>query len=113
MHFSLLFASSILAQNSQPSDGLGIALENSKNFCLIVSPKGSDIAQSEREAKAACYGSPQNAKPGFDIPQSMIVSAHFVKTKHYSQVTGILDGSKFGYKSNDQGILVLISRDSV
>jgi hypothetical protein len=101
----LLVFSCVLAQNPNPSPGLGIALENSKNFCLIVSPRGSDIAAAEREAKSACYGNPKGALPGFEIPDNFIVSAHVYETPHYTDVTGMVNGAAYGYKDGDQGLL--------
>lgn len=106
MIFQVLLSAAGIAygQNSNPSPGLAIALENSKSFCLIASPFGSqNIAGMEKAAKSTCFGNPSGAMPGMKMKDGLIQSAHVVKTPHYIQVTGQLNGVAGGYNPADEG----------
>ncbi|GJJ72684.1 hypothetical protein EMPS_05042 [Entomortierella parvispora] len=80
-------------------------IKSSTDFCLWL-PKmfGGDIAANEDSAVAFCTKS--NIIPSARIlPGGFIKSAHFVQntTAGWVQVTGRLDRSKYGLKSNDGG----------
>ena len=92
------------AQNSNPDAGFGLALDNSKSFCLIIPHDfGNDIAADDANGVAACWGNPKGALPTKELPNGLITSAHFVKTSAYSQVTGKYNPAAYGLNPNDQG----------
>ena len=95
---------SVKAQNSNPSAGLGIAIDNSKSFCLIIPPNaGDNIADKEPDGIAACLGNPAGALPTKPMPDGLIQSAHYLKTDDYVQVTGKINPSAYKLNPNDDG----------
>ncbi|KAF9968724.1 hypothetical protein BGZ70_009646 [Mortierella alpina] len=79
---------------------------NQTDFCIFLPPKyGGGIAENEDRAVAFCTKSGLPGANAQDLPAGFIQSAHFVSNtaKGYVQVTGRMDGSKYGLSKKDGG----------
>ncbi len=80
-----------------------LAVNSASKFCSFLPPKpGQDIASSEESAIAFCTD-PTLAPGAKKFPAGFIVSAHFVRTSTYVQVTGRIDRTKYKLKASDGG----------
>ncbi|KAF9911466.1 hypothetical protein BX616_010583 [Lobosporangium transversale] len=82
------------------------ALVDKDNFCMFLPPiYGGEIAVHEDDAVAFCTKPIAAAKGAGLLPPGFIKSAHFVRNtqSQWVQVTGRMDGSKYGLKKNDGG----------
>lgn len=79
---------------------------DSSNFCILLPPVGSadvNIADTETYATVRCMGSTPEATGAGTLPSGFILSAHYVSTSAYVQVTGQIDPSKAGLNVTDDG----------
>jgi hypothetical protein len=108
--------------------GLGIGIESSTSFCLIIPVQpgnGIDtnyIAATELTGVSACTSSVPvgkyyeiglmliyfiGAKPTKQLPDGLIISAHHISNEFYSQVTGRYNPSAYGLSPQDYGMAFL------
>ncbi|KAF9430216.1 hypothetical protein BGZ76_000914, partial [Entomortierella beljakovae] len=77
------------------------------SFCTMLSPFGSqEVAPDEACANSYCFGgSYTNTSTHLVGPKDLILSVNYVenKTAQYTQITGCMDGSKWGFNPIDQG----------
>lgn len=79
---------------------------NQSDFCIFLPPmRGGGIAENEDKAVAFCTKPNLPGANAQTLPAGFIQTAHFVSNtaKGYVQVTGRMDGSKYGLKKNDGG----------
>ena len=108
MHYStvfILFAVFIMA-NALPLQrrigDINILVHSSSQFCSYLPPNpGQEIAQAEGSAVPFCTDAQASGTRQF--PSGFIASAHYKETPTYTQVTGRIDGSKYGLSSSDGG----------
>ncbi|KAF9566181.1 hypothetical protein EC968_003834 [Mortierella alpina] len=80
------------------------AIISQSDFCLFLPPMyGGNIAANEDRAVAFCTKPLATAPKAGILPRGFIKSAHFVKGKDYVQVTGRMDGKKYGLSKKDGG----------
>ncbi|GAA5901960.1 hypothetical protein JCM8208_006649 [Rhodotorula glutinis] len=71
------------------------------DFCLWAPPTpGGTVGDTEEIEVAWCTASGHGARV---MPQGTIKSAHFLKTPHYTQVTGTGDFTKINIQAGDDG----------
>ncbi|KAF9968725.1 hypothetical protein BGZ70_009647 [Mortierella alpina] len=109
---SLLVSSLVLAVLSATSAApkqvkgqTGVIISQS-DFCLFLPPMyGGGISENEDRAVAFCTKPLTNAPKAGVLPRGFIKTAHFVenKAKGYVQVTGRMDGRKYGLSKKDGG----------
>ncbi|KAF9392488.1 hypothetical protein CPB97_001131 [Podila verticillata] len=115
---SLLFAT-LLAVASTASAGKAVkpakpakvtgqigTIKNGKDFCLFLPPMyGGDIAANEDRAVAFCTKAMPEAPNAGILPAGFIKSANFVTNTQagWVQITGKMDGSKYGLSKKDGG----------
>ncbi|GAB5586922.1 hypothetical protein Unana1_01822 [Umbelopsis nana] len=79
---------------------------NSNTLCFFLPPSyGGNIADSEKTAKAFCDSS-SDAPGATQFPSGFIQSSHFKSgtgSGAYVQYTGLIDPSKYGLSSSDEG----------
>ncbi|KAF9198878.1 hypothetical protein BGZ49_000182 [Haplosporangium sp. Z 27] len=109
-----LFVSTVLvtllsvaaAGKSKAVKGQTGAIINEKDFCLFLPPMyGGGISENEDKAVAFC------TKPIATAPNAGLLPAGFIKTAHllrnsqkqWVQVTGRMDGKKYGLSKKDGG----------
>ncbi|GAB5591576.1 hypothetical protein Unana1_06476 [Umbelopsis nana] len=88
------------------ASGQTVQVIDSKDFCFFLPPPGSsdmNISDNEGDAVAYCMGSTPQAPNANTFADGFILSAHFVSTSDYVQVTGQIDPSKANLNANDQG----------
>ncbi|KAG0340795.1 hypothetical protein BG000_011080 [Podila horticola] len=81
-------------------------IKNGKEFCLFLPPMyGGDIAANEDRAVAFCTKAMPEAPKAGVLPAGFIKSANFVRNTQagWVQVTGRMDGSKYGLSPKDGG----------
>ncbi|KAI9306052.1 hypothetical protein BJ944DRAFT_160607 [Cunninghamella echinulata] len=83
-------------------------LTDANNFCVYLPPpnsKNRNIADTEWEAEPFCLGSTPTAlkAKANPMPEGFILSAHFVATDDYIQVTGQIDPAKANLNVTDEG----------
>lgn len=79
---------------------------DSSNFCIFLPPVGSadvNIADTETYATVRCMGNTPEATGAGTLPSGFILSAHYVSTSAYVQITGQIDPSKAGLNVTDDG----------
>ncbi|KAI8583560.1 hypothetical protein K450DRAFT_221725 [Umbelopsis ramanniana AG] len=79
---------------------------DSSNFCIFLPPVGSadvNIADTETYATVRCVGDAPKATGAGTLPSGFILSAHYVSTSAYVQITGQIDPSKAGLNVTDDG----------
>jgi len=79
---------------------------DSTNFCVFLPPAGAtdvNISDTEGSATAYCMGSTPQATGAGKLPSGFILSAHYVSTSAYVQITGQIDPSKAGLNPADDG----------
>ncbi|KAH8554180.1 hypothetical protein BGW37DRAFT_483729 [Umbelopsis sp. PMI_123] len=79
---------------------------DSSNFCIFLPPVGSadvNIADTETYATVRCMGSTPQAIGAGTLPSGFILSAHYVETSAYVQITGQIDPAKAGLNVSDDG----------
>ncbi|KAG2180642.1 hypothetical protein INT44_003649 [Umbelopsis vinacea] len=79
---------------------------DSSNFCILLPPVGSadvNIADTETYATVRCVGKTPEATGAGVLPDGFILSAHYVSTSAYVQITGQIDPSKAGLNVTDDG----------
>ncbi|CAO3677330.1 unnamed protein product [Umbelopsis ramanniana] len=93
-------------QSVVAGSGQTVQVVDSKDFCFFLPPPGSsdmNISDNEGDAVAYCMGSTPKATGANTFPSGFILSAHFVSTSDYVQVTGQIDPSKAGLNPSDDG----------
>ncbi|GAA5875705.1 hypothetical protein JCM8547_007045 [Rhodosporidiobolus lusitaniae] len=71
------------------------------DFCLWAPPTaGGEIGAQEEVVVAWCTASGHGARV---MPEGTIHSAHYLKTPHYTQITGTGDFTKINVKAGDEG----------
>lgn len=87
--------------SSQDSNCQTLYVNSLNDFCLWAPPSGQqEIGSSEEYEVAWC------TKPGHgtrQIPAGALISAHFLSTPHYVQITGYIDGPALNIKRPDGG----------
>ncbi|KAI9313070.1 hypothetical protein BX666DRAFT_1837968, partial [Dichotomocladium elegans] len=87
-------------------DTITIQLKDANNFCTFLPPASSEnrnIADTEYIAEAFCMGSTPEAHAAGSLPSGFILSAHYVATDDYVQVTGQIDPVKMNLNLTDEG----------
>ncbi|KAF9921221.1 hypothetical protein FBU30_008787 [Linnemannia zychae] len=82
------------------------ALISTDEYCIFLPPKyGGDIAESEDSAIAFCNKDIATAPKAKILPPGFIKSIHITRNtqKGWVQITGKIDRTKYGLKSNDGG----------
>ncbi|KAF9286402.1 hypothetical protein BGZ68_002929 [Mortierella alpina] len=80
------------------------AIISKDDFCLFLPPMyGGNIAANEDRAVAFCTKPLASAPKAGILPRGFIQSANFVKTKNWVQVTGRMNGKKYGLSKKDGG----------
>lgn len=82
------------------------AIQDEKNFCTMFPPKSvSEVAPSEACATSVCFGNPsaKDTKNNERFKDGVILSAHYVKTVNYTQVTGCMNGALWDLNPSDDG----------
>ncbi|CEG70610.1 hypothetical protein CU097_004458 [Rhizopus azygosporus] len=70
-------------------------------FCsFLPGTPGQDVATTEKQGKPFCTNS---SLGGYTFPSGLILTAHYLKTDSYSQVTGTFDPSVYNLSSTDNG----------
>ncbi|EGF99813.1 uncharacterized protein MELLADRAFT_94094 [Melampsora larici-populina 98AG31] len=87
--------------SSQDSNCQTLYVNSLNDFCLWAPPSGQqEVGNSEEYEVAWC------TKPGRgtrQIPAGALISAHFLSTPHYVQITGFIDGPALNIKKKDDG----------
>ncbi|EGG09751.1 uncharacterized protein MELLADRAFT_34304 [Melampsora larici-populina 98AG31] len=87
--------------SSQDSNCQTLYVNSLNDFCLWAPPSGQqEIGDSEEYEVAWC------TKPGRgtrQIPAGALISAHFLSTPHYVQITGYIDGPALDIKRPNDG----------
>lgn len=81
-------------------------IKNGKDFCLFLPPVyGGNIAENEDRAVAFCTKAMPEAPKAGILPAGFIKTANFVTNTQagWVQITGKMDGSKYGLSKNDGG----------
>ncbi|KAF9943120.1 hypothetical protein KVV02_001394 [Mortierella alpina] len=102
---TILSVTSAAPKQQQVKGQIGTII-NKDDFCLFLPPMyGGGIAENEDRAVAFCTKPLANAPKAGILPRGFIKTAHFVenKAKGYVQVTGRMDGKKYGLSKNDGG----------
>ncbi|CAM0142698.1 hypothetical protein VKS41_002742 [Umbelopsis sp. WA50703] len=92
--------------NVAAASGKIVQVVDSKDFCFFLPPPGSSdmlISDNEGDAVSYCMGSTPKATDSNTFPDGFILSAHFVSTSDYVQVTGQIDPSKANLVASDEG----------
>ncbi|KAI8063932.1 hypothetical protein BC940DRAFT_306728 [Gongronella butleri] len=79
---------------------------DANNFCVFLPPPDSanrNIADTEWNAQTYCLGNAPNAKGANKLADGFILSAHYVATNTYVQVTGQIDPVKAKLNATDEG----------
>jgi hypothetical protein len=79
---------------------------DSTNFCVFLPAEGAtdvNISDNEGSATAYCMGSTPGATGAGKLPSGFILSAHYVSTSAYVQITGQINPSKAGLNVTDDG----------
>lgn len=79
---------------------------DANNFCVFLPPEDSanrNIADTEWEGQAFCLGNAPKATNAGKLKDGFILSAHYVATDKYVQVTGQMDPSKARLNASDEG----------
>ncbi|ORX47018.1 hypothetical protein DM01DRAFT_1339326 [Hesseltinella vesiculosa] len=83
--------------------GYTIHLNSDTAFCSFMPPKpGDDVGGTENQGIPMC-SSASLSSSGKVFPTGFIVTAHYVKTSTYVQVTGRMNRSKYSLKATDGG----------
>lgn len=93
-------------QSVVAGSGTTVQVVDSKDFCFFLPPPGSsdmNISDNEGDAVAYCMGNTPKATGANTFPSGFILSAHFVSTSDYVQVTGQIDPSKANLNPSDEG----------
>ncbi|KAH8556391.1 hypothetical protein BGW37DRAFT_472330 [Umbelopsis sp. PMI_123] len=93
-------------QSVMAGSGQIVQVVDSSDFCFFLPPPGSsdmNISDNEGDAVAYCMGNTPKAVGANTFPSGFILSAHFVSTSDYVQVTGQIDPSKANLVPTDQG----------
>lgn len=104
---------SVTSAAKAPPAGQITAIESEEKFCLMLPPKpNSGIAEHENNAVAFCTSKDvKGATNAQVLPRGFIKTAHFVqkfqdtekKEKKWVQVTGKMNGKKYGLSKLDGG----------
>src|SRR4051794_23490976 len=88
-----------------PKSGRIATVESEQVFCSFLPSKFGEknIGESEDTAIAFCTQESPNAEGATIFPAGFIKTAHFKATDNFVQVTGTMDGSKYGLDPNDGG----------
>ncbi|KAF8932257.1 hypothetical protein EDD21DRAFT_343878 [Dissophora ornata] len=82
-------------------------IKSEKEFCLFLPPMfGGDIAANEDRAVAFCTKANMTGAPKAGVlPTGFIKSAHLTRNsqRNWVQITGRMDGKKYGLKKSDGG----------
>jgi hypothetical protein len=79
---------------------------DSTDFCLFMPQPGQEdmnISDSESSATVYCLGTAPKATGAGTLPSGFILSAHFVSTSDYVQVTGQINPAAAGLNVSDDG----------
>ncbi|CAO3686196.1 hypothetical protein CU097_005125 [Rhizopus azygosporus] len=79
---------------------------DANNFCVFLPPEDSvdrNIADTEWEGQAFCLGNAPKATNAGKLKDGFILSAHYVATDKYVQVTGQMDPTKARLNTSDEG----------
>ncbi|OAD70838.1 hypothetical protein PHYBLDRAFT_102846, partial [Phycomyces blakesleeanus NRRL 1555(-)] len=79
---------------------------DASNFCLFMPPADSvnrNIADTEWNAEAFCIGKAPKATNAGKLNDNFILSAHYLATDEYVQVTGQIDPIKGNLNVTDDG----------
>lgn len=88
------------------ASGKIVQIVDATDFCVFLPPNDAtdrNISDSESDADAFCMGNTPLATGADKLPSGFILSAHYVKTDNYVQVTGQIDPSKANLLSTDDG----------
>lgn len=103
---SVALIASMFTREVQAGGGQIIQLVDSTNFCTFLPPAGSTdriISNTEWNAQAYCMGNTPEATNANKLPDGFILSAHYVATDDYVQITGQIDPSKAQLDPSDDG----------
>jgi hypothetical protein len=77
-------------------------IKDQTQFCTMLPGYGvTPVAPNEGCASVYCYGAPSSLGP--PMPKGYILSANYLKTTNYTQVTGCIDSSVWGQNPMDEG----------
>ncbi|KAG1444453.1 hypothetical protein G6F56_010291 [Rhizopus delemar] len=88
------------------ASGQIIQIVDESSFCTFLPPKDEtdrNISDSETEANAFCIGSTPLALGAEKLSSGFILSAHYVKTDNYVQITGLMNPALENLISTDEG----------
>ncbi|CAO3693933.1 unnamed protein product [Rhizopus stolonifer] len=88
------------------ASGQIIQIVDESSFCTFLPPKDEtdrNISDSETEANAFCIGSTPLALGAEKLSPGFILSAHYVKTDNYVQITGLMNPALENLIGTDEG----------
>ncbi|KAI8970455.1 hypothetical protein BDF20DRAFT_797655, partial [Mycotypha africana] len=88
------------------ASGMIAQVKDATDFCVFLPPKDSTdriISNTEWNANAFCMGDTPLAVGADKMPDGFILSAHYVKTDLYVQITGQMDYTKANLVGTDEG----------
>lgn len=81
--------------------GVEISVNSEADFCSYLPPgPGQSVSETETNASPFCSTARDYASA---FPPGFIVSAHFLRTETYCQITGRIDHTKYDIKTEDGG----------
>ncbi|ORX57547.1 hypothetical protein DM01DRAFT_1344376 [Hesseltinella vesiculosa] len=86
--------------------GIVAQVADANDFCMFLPPPGvtgMPISDNEWDSQAYCMGNTPLASGANTMPAGLILSAHYVATDAYVQVTGQIDPTKAGLLATDEG----------
>lgn len=83
-----------------------VSIVDSTDFCLFMPTPGQEdmnISDSEQDATVYCLGNVPDATGAGKLPSGFILSAHYVSTSDYVQITGQINPTAGGLNASDDG----------
>lgn len=83
-----------------------VQIVDSTDFCLFMPTPGQEdmnISDSEQDATVYCMGTAPKATGAGKLPSGFILSAHYVSTSDYVQITGQINPAAAGLNVTDDG----------
>ncbi|KAG2174273.1 hypothetical protein INT43_004296 [Umbelopsis isabellina] len=83
-----------------------VQIVDSTDFCLFMPTPGQEdmnISDSEQDATVYCLGNAPDATGAGKLPSGFILSAHYVSTSDYVQITGQINPAAAGLNVTDDG----------
>ncbi|KAJ2960096.1 hypothetical protein NQZ79_g4488 [Umbelopsis isabellina] len=83
-----------------------VSIVDSTDFCLFMPTPGQEdmnISDSEQDATVYCLGNAPQATGAGKLPSGFILSAHYVSTSDYVQITGQINPTAGGLNATDDG----------